>query len=55
MSSMRGASVRDGGRGRFVDEIAVAEALEREGRVDRVRLVVGDRLARTRAPSPALP
>ena len=31
-----------GGRG-LVDQVAVAEALEREGRVDRMGLVLGDR------------
>ena len=36
------ASVRDRRRGRLVDEVAVAEALEREGRVERMRLVAGD-------------
>ena len=34
--------VRDGGGGGLVDQPAGGEALEREGRVDRVRLVAGD-------------
>jgi hypothetical protein len=34
--------MRDGGGGRLVDQPAGAEAVEREWRVDRVRLVAGD-------------
>jgi hypothetical protein len=36
--------VGDGGGGRLVDHIAVAEALDRIGRVDGMRRVVRDRM-----------
>src|SRR5260370_41966250 len=36
------SSVRHRGRGRLVDEVTVAEALQGERRVDRVRLVARD-------------
>ena len=55
VDEQHGALVRDRGGGGLVDQVAVAEALEGERRVDRVRLVVGDASRRTRAPSPASP
>src|SRR5882757_150043 len=36
-----GSLVRDGGRGGFVDEVAITKPFYRERRVDRVRLVAG--------------